>query len=354
MPFPLAQELDVEVTLYALNYATRMIASALDSQDLVKLILDTMVDFGQSQRVALWQFDEQGEQATIAGEWIDGELENRGINIDLHNSPLRALLESRQARIAGWQEVGGVMHPQAEVENTAQPDPFCLCLPLLDNYKQVIGVLLLALTQPIDLAGQKMLVLNLLATLMAVSLENSRLFKLATLDALTGLYSRRYLEIRLQEEIRRIERKGGHLALLITDIDYFKKINDTYGHPQGDSVLRELAQIFQSRLRRGVDVACRYGGEEFVVILTDTDQEGSRHIGEVLRQACESHEFLGFPEPFTVTLSGGLAVVDQNHLLSVGEFLQQADAMLYQAKRGGRNRICFEGELPSSSERQAQ
>jgi diguanylate cyclase (GGDEF)-like protein len=175
---------------------------------------------------------------------------------------------------------------------------------------------------------------------LAVSLENARLFHLTTVDGLTGLYARRYFEMRLEEEVARLARHGGSLALLLTDIDRFKVINDRYGHQQGDRVLCDLAGLLRATVRKGVDLPCRYGGDEFATILPVTDRKGACEMAERVRRSCEEHRVASPVGPIAITLSGGVATMDREHLLSGEELVRRADTALYQAKSEGRNRVC--------------
>jgi diguanylate cyclase (GGDEF)-like protein len=179
----------------------------------------------------------------------------------------------------------------------------------------------------------------LLLTIIAVALETARLFQQAVFDGLTGLYVRRYLDLRLLEEENRIKRYGGRLAILMLDIDHFKKINDRYGHQAGDLVLRNVADVIKASLRRDLDVPCRYGGEEFVVIMTDTDLAGALIVAERIRHSIQTHVFQLAEGPIHVTLSGGVAFMDQQGFTAGKELLKKADGALYHAKENGRNQI---------------
>jgi diguanylate cyclase (GGDEF)-like protein len=162
---------------------------------------------------------------------------------------------------------------------------------------------------------------------------------LAVYDGLTGLYIRRYFDLRLAEEENRIKRYGGKLAILMMDIDFFKGVNDRYGHQQGDDVLRDIAEIIKLSIRQALDSACRYGGEEFVVIIPDTDLAGALILAERIRESVESHVMEGPEGKFNVTLSGGIAFMDQQGLIPRIELLKRADSALYRAKDNGRNQI---------------
>ncbi len=324
--------LDFEVTLQTLNYATRLLASELDPVRLVDRALDILMDFGRGKRAAMFSLADEGRALEIMGR-TDGHPRL----IPVAGTPLETILQTKLPRCYPSLSDEAIPLPAAQETDSGLE---CLCLPLIGSDHHAIG--LVTLERPADdpLPEPKLQALNVLRTLIAVSFENARLFKLATVDGLTGLYVRRYFEIRLQEEATRVKRYGGHLALLITDIDHFKNLNDTYGHQKGDLALALCAKLLRGSLRRDIDVPCRYGGEEFVTILPATDLDGAARIAERVRQGCEHHPFLGEEKQVKVTLSGGVAVMNGTQPITATELLRRADAMLYEAKRSGRNRIC--------------
>jgi two-component system cell cycle response regulator len=162
--------------------------------------------------------------------------------------------------------------------------------------------------------------------------------ELAITDPLTGLYNRRYLESRLKALVAEASQSGRPLSVLVADIDHFKRVNDTHGHDAGDAVLRE----FSSRCRRntrGIDLACRLGGEEFLIIMPDTDIRRAYQVGERLRACIADEPFLAQPDLETwITASVGVATLE--HSSDTPEALfKRADSALYAAKRSGRNRV---------------
>ncbi len=165
--------------------------------------------------------------------------------------------------------------------------------------------------------------------------------ELAVTDQLTGLHNRRYMRGQLEQFIRRINMGGNPLSILLCDIDHFKRINDIHGHAAGDDVLREFGRRLREHIRPA-DLACRYGGEEFVIIMPDTSQALAQAAGERLRQVIAETPFIaGRGEQLRVTMSGGVATVlspdDQMDFL-----LKRADEALYRAKSNGRNLIELE------------
>jgi two-component system, cell cycle response regulator len=167
---------------------------------------------------------------------------------------------------------------------------------------------------------------------------NRLLTELSNTDPLTSLYNRRFLFESFGKELQRAARKKGELAVLILDIDHFKKINDGYGHQQGDLVLARVAGTLLSHLRN-YDIPARYGGEEFVVILPDSSLKDAMMVAERLRTAVSD---MTFPLPMNglkVTASFGVAAYSPSGANTVDALIREADAALYVAKSGGRNRV---------------
>ena len=177
----------------------------------------------------------------------------------------------------------------------------------------------------------------------SVKSELIRARELALRDELTGLANRRALEKLLAEEVTRALRHGRPLSILMADVDHFKAVNDTYGHPAGDEVLRELARILGQSLR-SIDTAARYGGEELLMVLPETPGAEARRVAERIRTTVAEHVFLVEPEgaeprlSLRVTVSLGIASVPQD-ADSPERLVEIADRALYDAKRQGRNRL---------------
>lgn len=161
--------------------------------------------------------------------------------------------------------------------------------------------------------------------------------ELAVTDPLTGLHNRRFLESHLARAIDRARADGKPLALLIADIDHFKRINDGWGHDAGDAVLRQFAERLRRSLR-GSDLACRLGGEEFVVLMPDAEESSAAAISERVRKSVAEDPFDLMDEPISVTVSVGYAVFDPVKD-DVQSLMKRADRSLYAAKQGGRNRV---------------
>jgi diguanylate cyclase (GGDEF)-like protein len=198
-------------------------------------------------------------------------------------------------------------------------------------------------------------ILSLVAeSMLARDYSNETLLRFAFTDFLTGLKTRGYFEQQLELELARAERRGTPLALLMIDIDFFKRLNDTHGHHVGDMVLRDVAAILTRDLRE-VDTAARYGGEEFIFLLPETNLQGAKLVAQRVRYSVEQANFFtgarteAGQETEHVTISVGVALFpDEAHFKH--DLLEAADAALYEAKAQGRNRVVLYSDVKSQKE----
>jgi len=166
--------------------------------------------------------------------------------------------------------------------------------------------------------------------------------QLGLIDALTGIPNRRNFDNRSSDEWKRCAREKKICSLCMIDIDHFKNLNDTYGHPYGDEVLKKVADILKDSVRRTGDIAARWGGEEFAVLLPNVDSEAAQKIAEDIRLRIETAE-MPLPdtnEKVNLTISAGVATITPNHENSVADAINNADKALYNAKQTGRNKVC--------------
>lgn len=170
---------------------------------------------------------------------------------------------------------------------------------------------------------------------------HEEVYQLATHDALTELCNRRHFIELVDKEIARAQRHGRPLVMCIIDVDLFKPVNDQYGHIAGDGVLRQLAAVVRSFVR-GEDIAARIGGEEFAVLLPESDVPAARAFAERLREAVADSVFVLAGEPHRITISIGIAAMDPLRA-DRSTLMQAADGALYRAKDEGRNRVCVHG-----------
>jgi len=165
---------------------------------------------------------------------------------------------------------------------------------------------------------------------------NRRLRLLSITDGLTGLFNHRHVHELLRDEHERCKRNGDAMAVAMLDLDRFKQLNDTHGHPTGDVVLSETARLLQESARE-VDMIGRYGGEEFIAILPGADEEAALLFAERFRRTVEAHVFRDDGKEIGMTVSGGVASSRDQDLARPDELIRLADRALYEAKNGGRN-----------------
>jgi diguanylate cyclase (GGDEF)-like protein len=171
------------------------------------------------------------------------------------------------------------------------------------------------------------------------ALIHKRTEKLAFTDPLTGLFNHRYFQETLAHEFIRAKRYDKPLSLMVIDIDFFKKFNDTYGHLVGDKVLRHVAEIFGHSIREQIDTVARYGGEEFAVILPETSLKGAKHFAERIRSKVEESKIIEDDQELSVTLSIGVACTRVTECEKTSNLIEAADIALYRAKDNGRNQV---------------
>ena len=331
-----------------LSYATRLIFSEMDRALVIERSLESIADMTGCKNLAMFLLAEENSILELAG-WIGPRgFASPMVSFPLGQTPLGPLVQSKQPGLMGLAYIKDIPFPSKDIP--AQGGKGCLCVPMVAADNVVTGFIVLesrAKAEGEDMVGMP---LRILLTVSTVALETVRLFQLSVYDDLTGLYARRYFDHRLQEEEARVRRYGGTLSLVMADLDFFKQVNDTYGHQQGDRVLVDTATLMQNAVRQELDMVCRYGGEEFVVILPHTSREGALVATERIRSTIERHDFGGQENPLKITLSLGVAFMDQVNIVTGEELLRRADTALYRAKRLGRNRACVWDESIEEAE----
>ena len=246
-----------------------------------------------------------------------------------------------EAAVEATSAKGGViMATGGELVNAGQPDEGAdkIEVPLTAGDTNFGSLLLFG----DDFEDEDRMTAVSLASHAVVALDNARLHRIverqALVDGLTGLANRRQCEETLASELRRVERFGGSLAIVVADLDWFKDVNDRYGHPSGDAVLRDFAALLQETLR-DIDLAGRWGGEEFLLILPGTNLAGGAQVAERIRLALAGRIALSTAgTPIPVTASFGVAATPPA-TATAAELFSAADGALYEAKRNGKNRV---------------
>jgi diguanylate cyclase (GGDEF)-like protein len=247
-----------------------------------------------------------------------------------------------------WARILGGNGTLIETDLTTAPDEIKLfggcvsrvSMPMV-SFGQTLGVLALHSETQDAFRETDLQSLESVADICATSIQNAhyveRVKQLAYLDGLTGIFNRRFFELRIMEEIERARRFGTGMSVIMADIDHFKRLNDEFGHLLGDEVLRQVSSLFHQQVRK-IDVVCRYGGEEFAILLSQTSKEQALTVAEKLRKNVESWQFPGVPR--TVTISAGVAAYP-DHGITRDDLIRGADSGLYAAKHSGRNRACL-------------
>lgn len=216
----------------------------------------------------------------------------------------------------------------------------CMAAPLLDAHGQRIGIVALTSRRRAAYTVEDGAFLRTVIGHAALAIQNATMYQfidtLSRVDALTGLNNRREFDRILSLEIVRAQQTGQRLSLILVDIDHFKQINDRHGHQEGDRTLQQVARLIQLAPKRSTDAAFRTGGEEFAVVMGDTDKVGAMAMSESIRTITERAQFLGANEPVTISLGVATFPEDAHDASSL---VAAADRALYQAKSRGRNRV---------------
>ncbi len=271
--------------------------------------------------------------------WEQAATRLRGLEFDDPASLVAMATKNRHYMPAG----GELSDPDAVVwtaRTRLRQAKSLLVLPLVRG-DDVVGALTLASGRPQLFGAQMREMLRVIGHQVGVSLQNAQMYQQmeerATTDGLTGLTNHRAFQERLAQLHALSERTGGKYAIILTDIDRFKSINDTYGHPVGDQVLKRVASVFAGRARK-VDIVARYGGEEFVLVLPDTDGVGAESFANRLREEVAELAMTSEHGGFNVTISMGIAEYPRDGRERL-DLIERADQALYWCKEHGRNRV---------------
>jgi two-component system cell cycle response regulator len=328
-----------EEFLLMLNFTTRLLALDLDEEILFERALEALSDFSANRTAALLTVGAPEGVLRLEGIFADRRYRRIKREVVSRGTPLEKVIREKQYGLFPARMDEGVFLPVWEGESASTN---CLCLPLAGSSANILGVVTIEQPAVPCCKIDDLQMLIMLTTMIAISFENAHLFKLATRDGLTGLHVRAVFDMRLREELARRKRCGEDFTILLADIDHFKDVNDTQGHGRGDLILRKIAGLIRCGVREGIDVACRYGGDEFIILMTGTGHEVALNVAERIRLQCAVNtSFEGEILP-PVTLSMGLVTVDAVSASPVEakDLIDRADQMLYRAKTLGRNIVC--------------
>ncbi len=276
-------------------------------------------------------------------------LVNRPVGENFLDELAKRAAESIAARtgtIATDGAVREVHDPQGVLQGGGEPDVEVRSLRTwpLRTKGRPSGVIALAAAEEGVFTERTEQIFEIIAMQANIVIDYAGLYErtkqLSITDGLTKVYNHRYFQEQLLREFSRAQRQNSVLSLVLLDIDHFKKFNDTYGHQQGDTVLKELGKVLQSSIR-SCDILARYGGEEFAIIMPDTELAICAKAAERLRKTVESHAVPGQEQILKVTISMGVATVPhpEGAIESPSELISAADQALYRAKENGRNRV---------------
>jgi diguanylate cyclase (GGDEF)-like protein len=293
------------------------LANALDRSSLQQVLWKHIPSFASNR--GFWVFVREGDKWELVVQ--DG------------NEPLPTTEQLRQVAVRAMAAI-----PAAE--SNAAPAVGSAHFPLIAG-GDVVGVIGIASAPA--LTDEQRNLLGAAATVMAIGVKNMQLFldtrELSLRDGLTGCFNRGYALDALEAELNRARRTGAPLSILMFDVDHFKAVNDRFGHLWGDDLLSAIGEQL-GRSMRTSDIRCRYGGDEFLVILPDTPALGAQKVADVLRQDLATLKVGSGAHPITVTVSIGLAAATPGEP-DAKAFIQRADEALYHAKSAGRNRLCL-------------
>lgn len=318
------------------------INSHLETKNILNSLLENLKRLFSAEKVEIFMRDSHGEVVFFAAiGWNKEGMKKFKVNLD--NNIIGFLFEN--IGVLSRDEIKKNFHLSAMLENNPVDTLLAASLISLHN-NEIIGVVNISkFSEKRIVTVEDIRSFSILIKLTSLALNNAELFyktkMLANIDGLTKLYNHRYFQDFLKIELERHKRYQRTLSIILSDIDHFKKFNDTYGHQAGDFVLKEVAYIFRKNIRKKLDLAARYGGEEFVVVLPETTSIGAKKLAERIRKLVEDKEFFYEPtgDKFRVTISLGIATFPV-HAIDTADLIKKADDALYKAKKMGRNRVC--------------
>jgi two-component system cell cycle response regulator len=321
--------------------AAQALGAALSEKDVVEAGVRAAREIASFELAAVTIWDEAGKMHEVcAARSEGGEIEDLVGQRFKQNTGLVSMVVTNRFPLP----YKGEFDPAHQVvlsKRLPWPSiPSLLVLPLL-HHGRPLGTLILGAKRRHAFGDTVRPTLEVLASHLAVSLSNARMVQkletMATTDGLTGLFNKRAMLDQAAAKVAAASRFGRKLSVLITDIDFFKKVNDTYGHDVGDVVIKGLADILKKQ-KRATDVVARFGGEEFIVLCEQTDEAGAALLGERIREELEATVFNTAIGPLTVTCSVGIATFPEAGG-TWDELFKGADEALYVSKRTGRNRV---------------
>jgi diguanylate cyclase (GGDEF)-like protein len=317
--------------LEAINAVARQTTAVVDLDELLTVVCHVLLEWFRMDHVAVLLVEGEtlrlrAHEGHLTPSFTMGAKLSPGTGLAARALTTgRSVMENDVANVDGY--VTGFAETQSEI-----------CVPLI-FFGEKLGVLALDSARKNSFDAEDKQPLESVADICAAAIQNAsnfdRMKQLAYVDGLTGMHNRRFFEMRIVEELERAGRFQGRLSVIMVDIDNFKKLNDEFGHLLGDEILRSVSSILKQQLRK-MDMVCRYGGDEFAILVPETTGDNALRVAEKLRRQIETHDFPGVPRP--VTISCGVADYP-THGVTRDEVVAAADSALYTAKQAGRNRV---------------
>lgn len=339
--------------IYIHYHVSRTVGSLLDLQEMLMQVISILGKALPFERMSVYLFDEKQTRLNLVfyngydlargvsllpGEGTPGRIAENGEHVHIHDLSVF------------YETFSDFIHHPAEEKRGGSYIGIALKV-----HKTTIGVIGMDCPRKYGLTVDDMDFMAILSHQLAAGLEMSILFDrirlLSQRDGLTGLYNHRMFKEKLHQEMSRQRRTRKPLSLMMIDIDHFKRLNDTFGHQVGDAVLKDLASVIISQTRgNSIDVCCRYGGEEFSVIMPELDLNQAMLVAERLRKTVEGTVFRAREANLetSLTISIGVACAESNDESGLDTLIKRADDALYLSKRQGRNQSNFLPKSPSA------
>ncbi len=324
---------------FHLAAASKALSKTLDAADVLKVALKTTHDIAPYDMGTIVMVGQSEQEYEVVASWPEnnGLL---GVTFDAGNNLINWVVRKNQTLV--YQDFNSLpRRPTIFTREEKLAEVASLLIVPLNVAAQTVGALALISSEQDFFTTDLRHIYEILSNQIAVSMENAQNYqkveRMAITDGLTNLYNKRHFQQRIDELLSRAERHDDAMSLLMMDIDHFKRVNDTYGHPVGDLVLKQVARTLRESMRK-IDLVARYGGEEFVVLLDATGESAAVAKGEELREKVSELVFDTEMGEFQVSISIGIALFPYDSR-NEDELLEKADSALYHSKRTGRNRV---------------
>ena len=327
-----------------MSFGARLLGTLTDRKLLIDNTIETISTFCKSRRVAVLTLENENKNLRVEGLSIDHKPQPNDKILPCKDPFLKHVLSIKIPDVYSLRLDNKVPLPSGLEDNTTKK---CLCLPLVDTFFETIGMVVIETTKKNILSTSAIQMLYTFSTIFSLSLQNALLFSKILYDGLTGLFVRQYYEVRIEEELSKLKRHPGSIAIALIDIDNYKSISGTFGQEVANKVLVEFSNILKINIRKGTSIVCRYENERFVILMSNTPLNGSLIVAERIRSLCSKLDFSGI-QNLKVTASVGLSSTDSEKLITADDLLNRAQAMLEKAKKNGGNQTMIWPDTVSS------